>query len=95
MAISIKLSSFNSLPLPCPCRYDVRNRLDDKSQFGVKSNLPYKMSAEEEELEDQLDRERYLALHWDDIRVEEQEGQRVGEAFKALYLGEMVFEVHP
>lgn len=53
----------------------MRNRFDDKSQFGVKSNLPYKMSEEEEQLEDQLDRERYLALHWDDIRVEEQEGK--------------------
>ena len=52
----------------------MRNRLDDKSQFGLKSNLPQRMSAEEVALEEELDGERYLALEWDDIRVEEQEG---------------------
>ena len=59
-------------------RYDVRNRLDDKSQFGLKPNFPHRMSAKEAELEEELDRERYLALEWDDIRVEEQEGGLVG-----------------
>ncbi len=56
-------------------RYDVRNRLDDKGQFGLKPNLPRRMTAKEEDEEDNLDRERYLALEWDDIRVEEQEGK--------------------
>ena len=69
------------------CRYDVRNRLEDKSLFGVKSNLPYKMSAKERELEEELDKERYLALHWDDIRVEEQEGQWVWSCHKTLSVG--------
>lgn len=57
-------------------RYDVRNRLEDKNQFGLKSNLPYRPSAEELELEEELDHERYLALEWDDIRVAEQEGKK-------------------
>lgn len=56
-------------------RYDVRNRLDDKNQFGLKSNLPYRPTTEEVELEEELDRERYLALECDDIRVAEQEGK--------------------
>lgn len=58
-------------------RYDVRNKLEDKSQFGVKSILPYRMSAKERELEEELDKERYLALYCDDLRVEEQEGESV------------------
>ena len=58
-------------------RYDVRNRLEDKNQFGLKSNLPHRPSAEEIELEEELDSERYLALEWDDIRVAEQEGKCV------------------
>ena len=57
-----------------PHRYDVRNRLEDKNQFGLKSNLPYRPTAEEVELEEELDRERYLALENDDMRVAEQEG---------------------
>lgn len=57
------------------CRYDVRNKLEDKSQFGLKPNLPRPMSADELALEEELDKERYLALEWDDIRVEEQEGK--------------------
>lgn len=56
-------------------RYDVRNRLEDKNQFGLKSNLPYRPTPEEVELEEELDRERYLALECDDIRVAEQEGK--------------------
>ena len=59
------------------CRYDVRNRLEDKNQFGLKSNLPYRPTAEEVELEEELDRERYLALENDDMRVAEQEGEYV------------------
>ena len=55
-------------------RYDIRNRLDDKSLFGLKPNLPHRITKEEEEFEDELDKERYLALEWDEIRVEEQEG---------------------
>lgn len=57
-------------------RYDVRHKLEDKGQFGLKPNLPRPMSRE---FEEELDRERYLALEWDEIRVEEQEG--------GLYLG--------
>jgi len=52
-------------------RYDVRNRLDDKAQFGLKSSIPYRMSEEDEEFEEMLDRERYLALECDELRVEE------------------------
>lgn len=52
----------------------MRNKLDDKGQFGLKSNLSHRRSAEERELREELDRERYLALEWDEIRVEEQEG---------------------
>ena len=56
-------------------RYDVRNRLEDKNQFGLKSNLPHRPTAEEVELEEELDYERYLALERDDLRVAEQEGK--------------------
>lgn len=56
------------------CRYDVRNRLEDKRKFGLKPNLSRPVSAEDRQLEDDLNRERYLALEWDEIRVEEQEG---------------------
>ena len=52
-------------------RYDVRNRLDDKALFGLKSSIPYRMSEEDEEFEEMLDRERYLALECDELRVEE------------------------
>lgn len=55
-------------------RYDVRNKLEDKAQFGLKSNLSHRRSAEEKELREELDMERYLALEWDEIRMEEQEG---------------------
>lgn len=55
-------------------RYDIRNRLEDKSLFGLKPNLPRPISAAELELEEELDKERYLALEWDQIRVEEEEG---------------------
>ena len=58
------------------CRYDVRNRLEDKNKFGLKSNLPHRPTVEEVELEEELDRERYLALENDDIRVAEQEGEK-------------------
>lgn len=56
-----------------PLRYDVRNRLDDKGQFGLKSNLPYRFTEEEEQFEEMLDQERYLALECDELRVEEGE----------------------
>ena len=49
--------------------------MDDKGQFGLKPNLPRPTSAEEMDLEDEVDKERYLALEWDEIRVEEQEGK--------------------
>ena len=54
-------------------RYDVRNRFDDKSQFGLKSNLPHRLTEAEEELEKQLDQERYMALGTD---ISEEEIQR-------------------
>ena len=57
----------------------MRNKLEDKGQFGLKSNLAHRMSDEERAFQEKLDSERYLALEWDEIRVEEQEG--------GLYLG--------
>ena len=63
----------------CLYRYDVRNRLEDKKHFGLKSNLPHRPTAEEVELEEELDYERYLALERDDIRVAEQEGEEGGK----------------
>lgn len=62
----------------------MRNRLEDKSQFGLKPNLPRHVSAKEMELEEELDKERYLALEWDDIRVEEQEGGLLLERHEPL-----------
>ena len=55
-------------------RYDIRNRLEDKSQFGLKSNLPVRLTAEEEELERQLEEERYLFLGKDVLEEELLEG---------------------
>lgn len=52
----------------------MRNKLEDKRLFGLKPNLSRHMSAKDKELEEELDRERYLALEWDEIRVAEQEG---------------------
>ena len=46
-------------------RYDIRNRLEDKSLFGLKSNIPHRLTDQEEELERLLDEERYLALGTD------------------------------
>ena len=63
----------------------MRNKLEDKSQFGLKPNFPRRMTAEEIELEEELDKERYLALEWDDIRVEEQEGGLLLEKFYTVY----------
>ena len=58
-----------------PRRYDIRNRLYDKSLFGLKPNLPRRMTAGEEEMEDVLDRERYLGLDTDILEHELQEGK--------------------
>lgn len=55
------------------CRYDVRNRLEDKAQFGLKSNLPRRVTREEEALEEMLDHERYLSLQ--DAEEEHMEGE--------------------
>ena len=55
-------------------RYDIRNRLEDKSQFGLKSNLPVRLSIEEEKLERQLEEERYLFLGKDVLEEELLEG---------------------
>lgn len=55
-------------------RYDVRNKLEDKRLFGLKPNLSRPISVEEREMEEILNKERYLALECDDIRVAEQEG---------------------
>ena len=46
-------------------RYDIRNRLEDKSLFGLKSNIPHRLTDQEEDLERLLDEERYLALGTD------------------------------
>ena len=56
-------------------RYDIRNRLEDKAQFGIKPILPQRLSVEEEKLEKELDRERYLALDNDILEVELGTGQ--------------------
>ncbi len=56
-------------------RYDIRNRLEDKSQFGLKPSLPHRMSLEEEALEDELEKERYLALGVDIHEEELREGR--------------------
>lgn len=68
------------------CRYDVRHRLEDKSEFGLKPNLPRPVSVEMMKLEEELDKERYLALEWDAIRVEEQEGTIIRIGCFAVYL---------
>lgn len=44
------------------CRYDIRNHFDDKVQFGIKPNLPYHMTVQEEEMESLLNEERYASL---------------------------------
>ena len=59
-------------------RYDVRNRLEDKNQFGLKPNIPHKMPIEEEQLEDMLDKERYLSLDCDILEQELREGAHNG-----------------
>ena len=51
-------------------RYDCRGHLYDKGQFGLKSNLPRRWTAEEEAFEEMLDRERYMALD-KDLREED------------------------
>ena len=56
------------------CRYDIRNRLEDKSQFGLKPSLPHKISPEEEEFEELLDEERYFSLGTDIKEEELREG---------------------
>lgn len=57
------------------CRYDIRNRLEDKTLFGLKPNLPRRRTEEEEELEERLDQERYLALGVDILEHELLEGE--------------------
>ena len=51
-------------------RYDCRGHLYDKNQFGLKPNLPHRWTAEEEDFEEMLDRERYMALN-EDLREED------------------------
>ena len=60
-------------------RYDVRNKLDDQSQFGLKPSIPRPLTTKEMDFEEELDRERYLALECDEIRVEEEEGELLYE----------------
>lgn len=55
-------------------RYDIRNRLEDKSQFGLKPILPRRRTEEEEDLEELLDQERYLGLGVDILEHELLEG---------------------
>ena len=66
--------SYNIIYNTHTLRYDVRNRFDDKSQFGLKSNLPQRFTEEEEELEELLDQERYLAMGTDITEEELQRG---------------------
>lgn len=51
-------------------RYDVRNRFDDKAQFGLKSNLPRMITNQEAEFEKLLEEERYYALGRDIMEEE-------------------------
>ena len=61
------------------CRYDIRNRLEDKGQFGLKPNLPRRRTQAEEEGDEALDHERYLGLGVDVLEHELMEGTvRVG-----------------
>ena len=60
-----------------PTRYDIRNRLEDKAQFGLKPILPRRRTEEEEELDEMLDQERYLALGVDILEQELLEGDYI------------------
>ena len=51
-------------------RYDIRNRLEDKALFGLKPNFPHKLTQEEEEFEELLDKERYSSLGCDILEEE-------------------------
>ena len=55
-------------------RYDIRNRLEDKAQFGLKPILPRRRTEDEDEFEERLDQERYLALGVDILEHELLEG---------------------
>jgi len=65
-----ELTKANGFTFAHTFRYDCRGHLYDKSQFGLKSNLPRRWTAEEEEFEEMLDRERYIALN-EDLREED------------------------
>ncbi|KAI6658583.1 hypothetical protein LOD99_15383 [Oopsacas minuta] len=58
-------------------RYDARGFLDNQSKFGLKSNLKFRPSQEEIELEQRCDEERYLELNMElsemEIGTEEEE----------------------
>ena len=73
---SFKPHVYTPSPFRC-CRYDIRNRLEDKGQFGLKPILPRRRTEEEEELEEQLDHERFLALGVDILERELLEGNAV------------------
>ena len=62
LSLSLHVYLLFSLSPSPPHRYDIRNHFDDKAQFGIKPSLPHRPTDEEEALEVQLDKERYLAL---------------------------------
>ena len=59
-------------------RYDARTFLDDQSKFGLKSNLKFKPSLEETQLELTCDKERYLELNMDlsEMEIGEEEVEK-------------------
>ena len=64
-------------------RYDARVFLDDQSKFCLKSNLKFKPSEEEIQLELKCDEERYLELNVElseiEIGREEEEKRQLGK----------------
>ena len=71
-------------------RYDIRNRLEDKSQFGLKPILPRRRTDEEDDLEEQLDQERYLALGVDILEHELLEGKTCSLRIKIYHLSNIM-----
>ena len=59
-------------------RYDARAFLDDQSKFGLKSNLKFKPSQEEIQLELKCDEERYMELNMElsEIEIGEEEVEK-------------------
>ena len=69
----------------CTNRYDLRNRLEDKNQFGLKPILPRRRTQEEDDLEEMLDKDRYFSLGIDVLEHQLLEG-RAFYLFKSDYI---------